>query len=47
MSNMSNAVVAGLRVTGTGAGGDGICSVCDEVLMGTVRLRDDPVIIAA
>src|ERR1700733_1922575 len=47
MSNMSKAVVAGLRATGTGAGGDGICSVTGELLMGTARLRDDPVIIAA
>src|ERR1700688_4259090 len=47
MSNMSKAVVAGLRATGTGSGGDGICSVCGELLMGTARLRDDPVIIAA
>src|ERR1700722_20361744 len=39
MSNMSNAVVAGLRATGTGARGAGICSVCGELLMGTARLR--------
>src|ERR1700686_392584 len=39
MSNMSNAVVAGLRTTGTGSGGDGICSVNGGLVMGTTRLR--------
>ena len=29
---MSNAVVAGLRTTGTGSGGDGICSVSGGLL---------------
>ena len=39
MSNISNAVVAGLRITGTGSGGDGICSVCGGLVMGITRLR--------
>ena len=34
MSNMSNAVVAGSRTTGTGSGGDGICSVGGGLVMG-------------
>jgi hypothetical protein len=33
MSNMSNAVVAGLSTTGTGSGGDGICSVSGALVM--------------
>src|SRR6478735_9196676 len=32
-SNMSKAVVAGLRATGTGSGGGGICSVSGDLLM--------------
>src|SRR5580692_8090720 len=39
MSNMSNAVVAGLRTTGTGSGGGGICSVSGGVVMGITRLQ--------
>ena len=39
MSNMSNAVVAGLRTTGTGSGGDGICSVGGDLVMVITRLR--------
>src|ERR1700685_522271 len=33
MSNMSNAVVDGLSTTGTGSGGDGICSVSVGLLI--------------
>ena len=35
-SKMSNAVVAGLRTTGTGSGSDGIWSVRGDLLMGTL-----------
>src|SRR6476619_4846290 len=32
-SNISNAVVAGSRTSGTGSGGGGICSVSGDLLM--------------
>src|SRR5580704_9375491 len=39
MSNMSNAVFAGSSTTGTGSGGDGICSVREGLVMGNSRLQ--------
>ena len=42
MSNMSNAVVAGLRTTGTGSGGDGICSVSGGLVMGNYPITKEP-----
>jgi hypothetical protein len=35
---MSNAVVPGLRTTATGFGGDGICSVSGDLLMGNLPI---------
>jgi len=42
MSNMSNAVVAGLRATGTGSGGDGICSVSAALVTGNYPIATEP-----
>src|SRR5579871_6606418 len=36
MSKMSKAVVAALKTTGTGSGGDGICSVRGDVAMAEI-----------
>src|ERR1700683_2827225 len=41
MSNMSNAVAAGLRTTGTGSGGGGICIVSEALLMGIARFQGE------
>jgi hypothetical protein len=41
MSNMSNAVVAGLRTTGTGSGGDGICNVSGGLVMGNYPITTE------
>lgn len=41
MSNMSNAVVAGLRTTATGSGGEGICSVSGSLLMRTCSIATE------
>lgn len=47
MSNISNAVVAGLRTTGTGSGGDGICSVSGVLMVNVpIAIRAAALLIA-